>query len=71
MMLRREQRGEFQGDTFAFPMSQQQVADFTGLTPVHACRILSALRRKSICNVCRGIAKIIDRGELERMGSLK
>jgi CRP-like cAMP-binding protein len=71
MMLRREQRGEFHGDTFAFPMSQQQVADFTGLTPVHACRILRALRRKSICNVGRGIAKIIDRGELERMGSLK
>ena len=71
MMLRCEQRGEFHGDTFAFPMSQQHIADFTGLTPVHACRILSSLRRKSVCNVGRGIAKIIDRGELERMGSLK
>ena len=71
MMVRCEQRGEFHGDTFAFPMSQQQIADFTGLTPVHACRILSALRRKSVCNVGRGIAKIIDRAELERMGALK
>jgi CRP/FNR family transcriptional regulator, anaerobic regulatory protein len=71
MMVRCEQRGEFHGDTFAFPMSQQQIADFTGLTPVHACRILSSLRRKSVCNIGRGIAKIIDRGELERMGSLK
>jgi CRP/FNR family transcriptional regulator, anaerobic regulatory protein len=47
MMLRCQQRGEFHGDTFAFPMSQQQIADFTGLTPVHACRILSSLRLSS------------------------
>ena len=71
MMLRCEQRGEMHGDTFAFPMSQQQIADFTGLTPVHACRVLSSLRRRSICHVGRGIAKIIDRDELESMGSLK
>ncbi len=71
MMLRCEQRGEMHGDTFAFPISQQQIADFTGLTPVHACRVLSSLRRRSICHVGRGIAKIIDRDELESMGSLK
>jgi len=71
MMLRCEERGELRNDEFAFPMSQQQVADFTGLTPVHACRVLSTLRRRAICDVGRGTAKIIDRGELERIGSFK
>jgi len=52
-------------------MSQQQIADFAGLTPVHACRVLSVLRRRGICNVGRGMAKIADRAELERMGSLR
>jgi len=71
MMLRCEERGEVRDGEFPFPMSQQQIADFTGLTPVHACRVLSSLRHRAICNIGRGVAKIIDRGELERIGSFK
>jgi CRP-like cAMP-binding protein len=71
MMLRAEERGELQDDEFSFPMSQQQVADFTGLTPVHACRVLSSLRKNGICDVGHGTVKIIDRAELHRIGFLK
>jgi len=71
MMLRHEERGELHDDEFPFPLSQQQIADFTGLTPVHACRVLSSLRSRGICNVGRGTAKITDRAELERVGSLR
>jgi CRP/FNR family transcriptional regulator, anaerobic regulatory protein len=71
IMLRSEERSELQDDEYAFPMSQQQIADFTGLTPVHACRVLSALRKSGVCDVGHGVVKVIDRAELQRLGALK
>jgi len=71
IMARFEERGELQDDEFPFPMSQQQIADFTGLTPVHTCRVLSFLRKNGICDVGHGSVKIIERGELQRMAALK
>lgn len=71
VMMRCEQRGELLDDEFPFPLSQQQIADFTGLTPVHTCRVLSSLRTNAVCDVGRGFVKIMERGELQRMGSLK
>ena len=71
VMMRYEQRGELLDDEFPFPLSQQQIADFTGLTPVHTCRVLSSLRTNAVCDVGRGFVKIMERGELQRMGSLK
>ena len=70
VMLRVEERGELAGDEFAFPMSQQQMADCTGLTPVHTCRVLSALRKTGVCDVGHGAIKIIDRAELQRIAAL-
>ena len=71
VMMRCEQRGELLGDEFPFPLSQQRIADFTGLTPVHTCRVLSSLRKNAVCDVGHGLVKIMDRGELQRLGSLK
>jgi CRP-like cAMP-binding protein len=71
VMLRSEDRGELQDGEFPFPMSQQQIADFTGLTPVHTCRVLSSLRKSGVCDVRHGFVKVMERGELARMGSLK
>lgn len=71
VMLRCEQRGELLGDEFPFPLSQQQIADFTGLTPVHTCRVLSSLRKSAICDVGHGFVKIHERSELQRMELLK
>ncbi len=42
-------------------MSQRQIADFTGLTPVHTCRVLSAMRKAGICEVGHGAVKVTDR----------
>jgi len=70
-MSRCEQRGEFTDDEFPFPLNQQQIADFTGLTPVHTCRVLSSLRKNAVCDVGHGVVKIMERAELQRMGSLK
>jgi len=71
VMRRCEQRGEVVGGEFPFPLSQQQVADFTGLTPVHTCRVLSTLRKQGICEVGHGCVKVLERGELQRLGALK
>ncbi len=66
-----EQRSELVDDEFPFPLSQQQIADFTGLTPVHTCRVLSSLRKDGICDVRHGFVKVMERSELQRLGALK
>ena len=71
VMMRCEQRGELLGGEFPFPLSQQQIADFTGLTPVHTCRVLSSLRKNGVCDVGHGDVKVMDRADLRRIGSLK
>lgn len=70
-MTRAEARHELQNEEFPFPLSQQQIADCTGLTPVHACRVLGSLRKKGIFHIDRGTVKIADRSELLRLGSGK
>lgn len=71
IMLRFENRSGGHVDAFPLPLSQQQIADFTGLTPVHACRVLNALRRHGICDVGQGGARIFDRAELQRLATSK
>jgi CRP/FNR family transcriptional regulator, anaerobic regulatory protein len=72
ILLRYEERGELRDDNaFPFPMSQQQIAEFTGLTPVHVCRVVAKLRKNGICQVGHGTAKVCDRAELERLASLR
>jgi CRP/FNR family transcriptional regulator, anaerobic regulatory protein len=70
VMLRCDERGELLDDEFPFPLSQQQIADFTGLTPVHTCRVLSSLRKNAICDVGHGFVKVMQRSALQRMGTL-
>ena len=71
LMARFEERGELHGDRFPFPLSQQQIADCTGLTPVHACRVLSVLRQNRICDVGHGAVKILQRAELQRLAAVR
>ena len=70
-MTRCEERGELDDEEFAFPLSQQQIADFAGLTPVHTCRVVRSLRNDGICDIGRGVVKILDRAALSRIGSLR
>jgi len=69
VMLRCEQRGELLGGEFPFPLSQQQIADCTGLTPVHTCRVLSALRRSGVCEVGCGAVNVVDRSALTHIAA--
>ena len=60
-----ENRGELQDMEFPFPLRQQHIADLTGLTPVHVCRVLSAFRKDGIFQIEGGIAKISDLAALQ------
>jgi CRP/FNR family transcriptional regulator, anaerobic regulatory protein len=71
VMVRSEERGAVTDGEFALPMSQQQMADFTGLTPVHTCRVLSALRKAGVCEAGHGTIKVRDRAELQRLAAVK
>jgi CRP-like cAMP-binding protein len=71
VMQRAQARGDIADDIFTLPMNQQQIADFTGLTPVHTCRVLSALRKAKVCDVGHGLVKVIDSAELLRIAAFK
>jgi CRP/FNR family transcriptional regulator, anaerobic regulatory protein len=53
------------------PLRQQHIADLSGLTPVHVCRVLTMLRQEGVCDVAHGVAKVLDRAELERLAASK
>ena len=46
--VRLEARGLISGDGFELPMTQEQLADATGLTPVHVNRVLKSLERDGL-----------------------
>lgn len=62
IMARLEKKGEVRDLTFPFPLRQQHIADLTGLTPVHVCRVLGAFRKDGIFQVDEGLGRVGDRG---------
>jgi CRP-like cAMP-binding protein len=64
LMARCAERGQLKGGAFECPLSQQQIADATGLTPVHVCRTLRLLRDANICEVGEGRIKVFAEDQL-------
>lgn len=57
--------------SFRLPMTQEQLADYVGLTVVHLNRVLSRLRGEDVAHVRRGVVMISDPQALVRLaGSL-
>ena len=48
MFIRYRQIDNTRGQTFEFPVTQNQIADVLGLTPIHVNRMLAALKRDGI-----------------------
>ena len=48
------------GHTFPMPLRQPDLADATGLTPVHLNRTMSALRKKDLIGFCHRKLEILD-----------
>jgi CRP-like cAMP-binding protein len=59
--------GRVEGDRCDFPLSQQDMADFTGMTPVHVCRTLKELRTSRLIELRRRRLRILD---FERLAKL-
>lgn len=60
MYVRLERIGMTDGMRFAFPLTQIDLADATGLTPVHANRMLRQLREQGLVEFRAGTAVILD-----------
>jgi DNA-binding transcriptional regulator LsrR (DeoR family) len=56
------------GEIFDFPVTQEQLADATGLTAVHTNRMLQALRRDGFIELTSGSLRILDWKGLRRAG---
>ena len=69
LYVRLERRGLVNHRQCDFPLSQQDVADFTGMTAVHACRRLRVLRQQGISELRYRRLSIIDFDRLARIGS--
>lgn len=52
------------------PLSQQQLADALGLSPVHVSRTLTAFRQEGVLRRLRGWVHLLDPGALEAEGSI-
>jgi CRP-like cAMP-binding protein len=56
------------GDSFEFPITQVDLADATGLTPVHANRTLQKLRADGLISFTGGVMTVIDAERLKAAG---
>jgi CRP-like cAMP-binding protein len=68
LALRLGSIGAGDGDRFDFPITQEQIADATGLTAVHTNRTLQALRREGLIQLNSGSLKILDWDEMKEVG---
>ena len=67
LMQRLTARGMAEDGKSEFPLRQHQIADATGLTPVHVSRVLSNFRRKGLIAIDDYFLSILDTKELRRV----
>jgi CRP-like cAMP-binding protein len=60
--------GRAGGDTFEMPLTQEQVGEALGITPVHANRVIKQLRDERIVDFSRGRVTVLDETKLEELG---
>jgi CRP-like cAMP-binding protein len=68
LALRLEASGAGTEDTYQFPLTQDQLADATGLTPVHTNRTLQSLRKDGLISLSSGALKVLDWERLREVG---
>ena len=60
-------RNMVENNTFYFPLRQTQIAEYTGITPVHVNTILGQLRRDRLINLEHRMLTIQDEATLRRI----
>lgn len=68
LMARMRATGQNEEASCAFPLTQEQIADATGLTPVHTNRTLQALRRGGLISLSASKLTVLDWKRLSEMG---
>jgi CRP-like cAMP-binding protein len=68
LALRLDRIGANQEGTFEFPLTQEQLADATGLTPVHTNRTLQMLRRDGLILLTARSLTVLDWDRLRSVG---
>ena len=59
--------GRAAGDTFEMPLTQEQISEALGITPVHANRIIRQLRDDGIVDISRGRVTVLDEAKLAEL----
>jgi CRP-like cAMP-binding protein len=59
--------GRTAGDTFEMPLTQEQIAEALGITPVHANRIIRQLREAKIVDISRGRVVVLNEAKLAQL----
>jgi CRP-like cAMP-binding protein len=67
-VVRFERLGGSNGEIVEFPITQEQLADATGLTAVHTNRTLQALRREGLIELNARSLRVLDRKGLRQAG---
>lgn len=60
MLVRHRMVGLTRGDSFDFPVTQADLADATGLTPVHTNRTLRRLKNDGLVKLSDGVVTVLD-----------
>jgi CRP-like cAMP-binding protein len=56
--------GRAAGETFDMPLTQEQISEALGITPVHTNRIIRQLRDDGIVDISRGRVTVLDEAKL-------
>lgn len=69
LALRSELNGRANAAGFDLPLTQLELADICGLSPMHVNRVLRDLREGGFCSVRNGRVEMLDRAGLARIGN--
>jgi CRP-like cAMP-binding protein len=67
MLIRYRMIDQAEDDTIPFPLTQEDLADATGLTPVHVNRTLQQLRGEGLIELENKRLKVLDRPRLKQV----
>ena len=67
MLIRYRIIGETTDDSFPFPLTQEELADATGMTPVHVNRMLQELRSQGLVDLRGKVLTVLDPKGLQRL----
>ena len=69
LLWRQQAVGNGQSDTIPLPLTQMELADALGLTPVHINRVLQDLRRRKLLTLKHRMLVVLDTDKLAKIAA--